>query len=298
MTLRHMKIFQVVYTEMSITRAAQKLHLSQPGVSQAIRELEEYYQTPLFHRINRKISATEKGSQLYEYVKQINELMEETETAMKSPKAPSELHIGSSITIANIILPEAVRRLREEYENCEIRVTVRNSRQITREVIKNELDLGLVEDEIESGQLEEIPFGRDTFCFVCGSAHPLAGRKQVTAEEICAYPFLMRERGGASRDIMDSFARVKQLKYQVLWDSISNQAIIQALQRLEGISVLPLRLVEEEARAGRLSVLPYCPREFGRSFSLIYHRKKHISRPMESLITYLQNKSAAFQIDP
>lgn len=293
MTLRHLKIFETVYAEMSITRAAQKLHLAQPGVSQAIRELEEYYQAPLFHRINRKIFATERGEQLYAYARQITELMDETEAAMRSPKAPSRLNIGSSITIADTLLPKAVKRIREQYEGCEILVTVRNSKQIVQDVVKNELDLGLVEDRPGNSQLEEIPFGTDSFCFVCGKAHPLADRKEVTVGEICTYPFYMREKGGASREIMDSFAKVRQMDYHVQWDSISNQAIIAALQEIDGVSVLPLRLVEEKVRQGKLVVLPLHPQEFRRRFSFVYHRKKRIGGPLESLITILKEEGAA-----
>ena len=67
MTLRHLRIFVAVYQERSITRAADRLHLAQPSVSLAIRELEENYKIRLFERFSRRLFITEQGEQLYDY---------------------------------------------------------------------------------------------------------------------------------------------------------------------------------------------------------------------------------------
>ena len=153
MTLRHLRIFAAVYREMSITKAAEKLYMTQPSVSLAVREMEEHYQVRLFNRINRRIFPTEKGTALYGYARQILELMEETEGVMRTSAAPLKLHIGSSITIGNTILPQVIRKFQEKYRECEVQVTVQNSRNIVQAVVKNEQDIGLVEDKTGSSQL-------------------------------------------------------------------------------------------------------------------------------------------------
>ena len=101
MTLRHMKIFISVCKEKSITIAAKKLYISQPAVSNAIKELESYYGTPLFDRISKKIYLTETGKTVYDYALHINSSFEELETSVRSSDATSQLKIGSSITIGD-----------------------------------------------------------------------------------------------------------------------------------------------------------------------------------------------------
>lgn len=290
MTLRHLRIFVMVYREMSITKAASKLYMTQPSVSLAVRELEEHYQVRLFNRINRRIFATEKGDQLYEYAKQITELTDETERIMRMPDMPVKLHIGSSITIGNTILPEVVKKFQEKYKDCEIQVTIQNSRKIVQAVVKNEQDIGLVEDKPGSCQLEEMPFCCDNFHFVCGSHHPLASKKEVTLDEIAEYPFFMREPGSASREVLESVMRMQQIKYRVLWESTSNQAIIHGLKMLDGISVLSGRILEEEIKKETVKLLPIQPKEFNRQFSLIYHKRKNMPEALKYLIQILMEQ--------
>lgn len=287
MTLRHLKIFAAVYSEMSITKAAQKLHLTQPGVSQAVRELEDYYHIRLFDRMNRRISATEKGTQLYAYARELTGLFEEMEASVMFPDTPGSLHIGSSITIGNTLLPGVLQKLQSGYPDCDITVTVRNSRQIIQSVLRAELDIGLVENHVGHEMLAEFPFCQDVFRFVCRAQHPLAGKEKPDLQEICRYPFFMREEGSASRDAMDDLARIHQVKYRVTFESISNQAIICALNSLDGISVLPERIVENEINNGSFTVLPLYPEMFSRQFSLVYHKRKYMSAALKSMIELL-----------
>ena len=84
MTLRHLYIFTAVYQEMSITKAAERLHLAQPRVSQAVKELEEEYGVQLFERLNRRLFVTDKGERLYDYAIHLLELSQEMEEDLRS----------------------------------------------------------------------------------------------------------------------------------------------------------------------------------------------------------------------
>ena len=99
MTLRHMKIFVAVNQQKSITRASNSLHLAQPSVSLAIKELEEYYHIRLFDRLSRRIYPTENGYRFYEYALHIVSLFSEMENKIPAWDANAPLHIGSSITL-------------------------------------------------------------------------------------------------------------------------------------------------------------------------------------------------------
>ena len=104
MTLRHMKILVEVYRQNSVTKAAQALHLSQPSVSLALRELEDYYGVTLFERVGRRISPTECGREFYGYAVHVVSLMDELETRMRNWDAIGTVRIGATVTIGTYLL--------------------------------------------------------------------------------------------------------------------------------------------------------------------------------------------------
>ncbi len=145
MTLRHMKIFVAVYQQKSITLASNSLHLAQPSVSLAIKELEEYYHVRLFDRLSRRIYPTENGHRFYEYALHIVSLFSEMENKIPAWDANAPLHIGSSITLGTCLLPSLVKAYQEQRPEIKIYVTVKNTGTIEQAVIDNQLDFALVE---------------------------------------------------------------------------------------------------------------------------------------------------------
>lgn len=113
MTLKHLRIFVTVYQEESITHAAQKLGMTQPATSLAIRELEEYYQTKLFERSGRGIRITEAATHLYSNAARLMSLYEEMNQEMKNWNTNGKLRIGSSISIGSCILPQLMSRFQK-----------------------------------------------------------------------------------------------------------------------------------------------------------------------------------------
>ncbi|MBU3875230.1 LysR family transcriptional regulator [Faecalicatena sp. AGMB00832] len=285
MTLRHLRIFLAVYQEMSITKASKKLHLAQPSVSLAIKELEEFYHIRLFDRINRRIFVTEKGEGFYDYASHIIDLFDEMENSMISPDMPLKISIGSSITIGSYIVPQTIAEFHKKYPACEVKVKIQNSQNIVQAVLKNELDLGLVEDKVQHEQLKAVPFMQDELYFVCGSHHPLAEEDSLTLEDICGYPFFMREPGSASREITDGLLKAHQQKANIQWESVSNQSLIRAVEVNPGITVLSGKLIEEEVKRGSVVILPVHPEAFIRNFTLIYHKKKFMTQALEALVS-------------
>ncbi len=289
MTIRHLKIFIAVYTDMSVTKASQKLHLAQPSVSLAIRELEEAYHVRLFDRINRRLFATESGKMFFDYASHIISSFDQMESAMLSPQGAGDIRLGSSVTIGNFLIPEALGRFRKLFPECRVSVCIENSRSIIQRVLKNELDLGIVEDKPGYEQLVGIPVMEDRLYFVCGSGHPLAAKKTVTLPELCRYPFFMREQGSAAREITDHLMRMNQQKYEILWESVSNQALIRGVACQPGITVLSGRLIEEQVKDGTAVILPLYPAAFVRQFLIVYHRQKFIGKTMTELMNVIMN---------
>ena len=257
MTLRYMKIFVSVYEHNSITKAADVLHLAQPSVSLAIKEMEEYYGTRFFERIGRHISPTGAGNELYRYALHIIELFDEMEQKIKDWDHCGTLRIGASITIGTHILPLMLKQYQEIYPMLKITVIIKQSAAIEQLVLENKIDIALIENQPEYADIMAIPFMTDHLCAIVPVTHPLADKKWVTLEEVSAYPFLMREKGSAGREILDAGFELKNITVHPVWESTSTQAIVKAVSVGLGVAVLPYLLVKKDMEENHVCLLPF-----------------------------------------
>ena len=284
MTLRHMKIFVAVFRHSNITKAAQELHLAQPSVSLAIKELENYYGIRLFERIGKRISPTEGGKEFFGYSLHIVSLFEEMEKRMKNWDVSGTIRIGSSITIGTHILPGLIRNYQAEFPDLKINAIISNSSTIENHILDNTIDLGLIETQPEHEDIQAIPFMKDSLCAIVGCSHPLAKESSVTLSDLAQYPFLMREKGSAGREILDSYFSIQQLNVRPAWESSSTQAIVKGVAEGLGVAVLPYLLVEKDIQEKTVRMLPFT-RPLSRDLNIIYHKSKYLTPNMKAFLS-------------
>ena len=292
MTLKHIKIFVTVYQEESITRAAEKLHMTQPATSLAIRELEEYYHTKLFERSGRGIRVTSAGSQLYPNAVRLLSLCDEMDAEMKNWDTSGRLRIGSSISIGSCILPQLISRFTKEYPELDLYVNVDSSDVIEQNVLENHLDFALIEGSVHSEKLKASIFLDDELVPVCSRFHPLAGAENVELDSLKNEHFLMREPHSGTRQLADSSFALKNFQIRPTWESTSTAALINAVSIGLGISILPKRMLEKQLRMHQIGSFTIRDMDLMRHYSLIYHENKFVSPTMErffEMLTELRN---------
>ena len=283
MTLRHMKILVEVYRQNSVTKAAQALHLSQPSVSLALRELEDYYGVTLFERVGRRISPTECGREFYGYAVHVVSLMDELETRMRNWDAIGTVRIGATVTIGTYLLPELVRQYQAEFPALHVDVQVCRASQVEQLVLDNRIDLGLIETQPEHEELVAVPFSRDELQAIVPPSSPLAGRGEVAIQELAQFPFLMREPGSAGRKALDGYLALHRLSVQPAWESVSTQALIKAVVEGLGVAELPKLLIQQDVVSG--NVVPLTLQEpLRRTLNIVYHKRKYLSESMQRFI--------------
>ena len=146
MTIRHLKIFlSVCKNNFNTTKAAEELHMTQPAVSLAIKELEQYYGVALFDRIGKRLKITEAGHRFFEYSVHITSMFDDMEKGMKDWDSFGVIRIGASITIGSQFLPYYVKAFYNRYPGTEIKVTISPSEQLEQKIWNNELDFILIE---------------------------------------------------------------------------------------------------------------------------------------------------------
>ena len=289
MTLKHIKIFVTVYQEESITRAAEKLHMTQPATSLAIREMEEYYHTKLFERSGRGIRVTSAGTRLYPSAARLLSLYDEMDAEMKNWDTSGRLRIGSSISIGSCILPQLINRFSKKYPELELYVKVDSSDVIEQNILENHLDFALIEGSVHSEKLKSSVFLDDELVPVCSRFHPLAGAEDIELDSRKKENFLMREPNSGTRQLADSSFALKNFQIKPAWESTSTAALINAVSIGLGISILPKRMLEKQLRMHQIASFTIRDLDLKRHYSLIYHENKFVSPTMQEFFDMLED---------
>lgn len=287
MTLRHLRIFTAVFRHSSITKASAALHLAQPSVSVAIKELEGYYGVQLFDRLGRRIVPTEEGKVFYGYASHILAAFDEMETRVRNSDRLGVLRVGASITIGTCILPELARCCREEMPGLRLEVSVCNSAEVEAAVLDNRVDLGLIETSPSSPGCTALPFMEDALCAIAAPGHPLAGKGEVSLHSLAEYPLLMREKGSAGREILEAAFALRGIPLQPLWESASTQAIVRAAAVGLGVAVLPRLLVQRDLDEGLVAEIPL-RHPIRRQLHILWHKNKFLSDSIRAFIALCQ----------
>lgn len=277
MTLRHLLIFIQVYENQSITKAAQKMHIAQPSISLAIKEMETYYSVQFFDRMNRKIFPTIAAKQFYEYAVHIISLFSEMEKGIKNWEEEGIIRIGSSMTIGHYVLPHVIQLLKEKYPNLKIKMFVYNSETLEKLIIENKIDFALIEMNLQNDNIIQIPFMSDHLSTIVSLKHPLLTQKDLQLADLLDYPFLMREQGSSVYNLVNSIFVSHQYSIEFAMESSSTQAIVRSVEADLGISTLPFMLVKDAIEEKRVKEIFVPELNIKRSYHIIYHKNKYLS---------------------
>lgn len=287
MTIRHLKIFIAVAETGKMSTAAAQYYISQPTVSQAIRELEEHYGVLLFERISKKLYITEAGKSLLSYARMVVNQFDELEDNML--KGFSEkLRIGASITIGSCIIPGLIDQYHKIKPDVETYIYVNNTKSIEEKLLKSELDIGIVEGHVKSHDLVAIPEIKDYLVIICGKDHRLSGRSNITVRDLEKEHFVMREEGSGTRELFENYMSGCGVKLKINWEVTCPDMMKKAVINSNCLSAMSARLIEEEAKKGLLYVIKSDEKALDRSFSIVYYKNKFVNDNMKSLMHILE----------
>jgi DNA-binding transcriptional LysR family regulator len=279
-----LKIFLCVYRENSITAAAKKLHISQPAVSLAIKEMEENYGVRLFERYARRLSVTVAGEKLYHYATHIIAGFDEAEAVLRGWDESGTLRLGSSITVGAQLMPQLVGSFQRLYPKIHLHITTGSSDQIERRILDNEIDIAVIEGTIHSEMIAAEGFLEDELGIFCGKSHPLANRKTITLAELSRQELLLREENSGTREYIESLFELEALHITPMWESTGTQTLVNAAAIGLGVTILPLALVEEFVKGDQLIRLFVEDVELKRRFKIIHHRNKSMTSGLSRFI--------------
>ena len=290
---RRLQVFQTVARLLSFTKAAEELHMTQPAVTFQVRQLEEQYNTRLFDRTHNRISLTEAGRKVYESAVRIFELYAEMDNAVRelTGDVGGGLILGASSTIAEYMLPVLLGDFKKQYPDVSIRLKVSNSDGIVNQVENNMIDMGVVEAPVNNKNLVVEVCRTDELVLIVPPGHELADREKVCPKELIKYPFICREEGSGTREVMlESMSADggSAGDLNVVMELGSLEAIKGAVEAGMGISVLSSATIVKELKLGTLVAIKLDPPAH-RPFSFVHQKQKFRVRAMDELLNFARN---------
>lgn len=279
MTMQQLEALIHLVEERSFSRAAKRMHLTQPSLTKHIRNVEEALGAKVVNRSSRSLALTPEGKVLYDYARRIIRLRDEArERVLRLRETESgDILVAASTIPATYILPYAISGFRKKFP--EIRVTVRtaDSSDVIETVLDNGAEIGFIGKKPSGGKLIAEELWKDRLVLAVPSGHPWVKRRSVRIAEIAEAPFVIREKGSGTREALEECLRETVGPglplLNIAAELGSSEAVKEAIIAGLGISVVSVHAIRRELKSGLLTALAIegCPIE--RSFYLIYRRQ-------------------------
>ena len=287
---RRLQVFLATARQLSFTKAAEALQMTQPAVTFQIRQLEEEFNTRLFDRAHSSISLTEAGKCVYRYAGEIFELYTEMENAVREHIGDmGVIMVGASTTIGDYRLPLLLGDFKREFTNVVVQLRVSNTDDVVSMVEDNVIDLGVVEGPVNNANLVMETCCTDQMVVLMPPDHELARQAAVNSEDILSYPFVIREEGSGGRRFLLEYLHAMGLDpsdLDVVIELSSSEAVKTAVEGGIGIAVLSASAVRKELRLGTLAAVPLEP-TLERPFYVVHRSHKFRVPAIDELIRFI-----------
>jgi len=274
MEFSRFSVFRSVAKNLSFTKAAKELLITQPAVSKHIQLLEDEYGLRLFNRKGNKIYLTTEGVLFLKYADRAHNLQRELEDEVNSIKStPSgSLRIGASTTIAQYVIPQVLSTFHKKYPDVILSLITANTDQIAEDILKGAIDLGIVEGKIKNRDIRYIRFISDELVAVCRGKGKFAAEKELSVEGLKMIPLILRERGSGTLDVVEHALKSRGLNLSALNIVMhlgSTEAMKLYLEHDDCVGFISLRALQKELESGSLKILRIKNLQIKRTFDFI-----------------------------
>ena len=292
LTFRQLKVFEAAARHLSYTRAAEELHLSQPGVSMQIKQLEENIGLPLFEKMGKQMYLTEAGREMRQYCRTISEQLDEASEVLEQLKGIKKGHLEISVaSTANYFATRLLANFVGHYSGTSFSLDVTNRETLLHQLEQNEKDLVIMGKPPDEQDLHAEPFMENPLVVVAPPDHPLLEQPDLSLRDLDNETFVVREKGSGTRIAMERFFAEHQVQLSRGMEMTSNEAIKQAVEAGLGLGIVSIHTVELELEVGRLVVLAV--REFPilRHWYVVHRKSKRLSPVARAFKEFVINET-------
>ena len=288
-----LKVFCTVVETKSFSRASEIVRLTQPAVSLQIQALEEMFETKLFDRSGSDITLTKAVEIFYKYAQEINSLYMSADKELDGFVTPFKgiVKIGASSTIGNYVLPAVISGFRRKFPKIDIHLVINNTKNIVDLLNASKIDIALVEGDIKKQKLAVEKLISDEMVLIMSPLHPLAKRSTVSILEVAKEPFVIREEGSGTRQMIEKFLirhgiQPQNLKIEFIMGSM--ESIKGAVEEGLGVTIISKWAVRKEKKQGTLKTAKFKEEKFVRDFSILYRKSKDLSFSLDKFLGFLK----------
>lgn len=289
MTDRRLQVFYEVARNLSFTKAAEVLDMTQPAVTFQIRQLEEQYKARFFDRSHNRIDLTDAGRRAFQFTERIFEIYQEMENSLQNVtgNVTGTLRIGAGAACAQYLVIKLLAEYQKKFPQVHIQLAVRSAQRIVTMVENSDVDIGIVEDFVSTKQLKSEPYANEIWHLVASPSHPLAKQGgQITATQLKTQSWILTEESASSSETISDFLKTLGLtesELKVIMQISSLEAVKSAVQSCEALTILPNAAIEHELTSGTLTTLrtstPYI-----REIKFLYKEQKYPLLIVEELL--------------
>ncbi|WP_369603023.1 LysR substrate-binding domain-containing protein [Hahella sp. SMD15-11] len=280
-TLRQLQVFVEAARHQNISRAAEVVGLSQSAASSALKELESAYGVRLFDRNGKRLVLNEQGRRVRALAQSVLDQAGALDQTLRQHAEGGPLKVGATLSIGNYLAIRILASMQQERTPLQVGLTVANTREIARQVLDFELDMGMVEGELNEPELEVIPWRPDELVVFCSPSHPFASRPELTDADLRSARWIMREPGSGTRQAFEHAMHGLLPELNIVLELQHTEAIKRAVEANLGISCLSRLTLEDAFARGSLIPLSTPGRDLKRELYFILHRQKYRSPGLE-----------------
>ncbi len=289
MDIHHLKIFVSVYQNRSFSKASAALFISQPTISEHIKNLETELDCKLFDRLGRTILPTAEAELILPHALQVIEELGRVGEALQQNRGTirGRLTVGASTIPGTYLLPALAAAFKQDNPQVSFEICIHDTAQVAELVASHEIFTGVVGAKINHKQLRMTPFYQDEL--VCAGSPQLA-TAITNIDELGNAPFLIREKGSGTRVVMERFLKEMGVDCQELPIGAilgSTAAVKEALKASLGISILSQKAISEELHSGILQEIPLSSTPMLRYFFLITHKKRSLPAAYQAFYEFI-----------
>lgn len=285
--IRHLHYFMAVCEELHFTKAAEKLGISQPTLSQQIRVLEDELGMPLFDRIGKKIVVTEAGSLLFSYATEMLTTLQNVKDAINDLQElqRGQISVGIMPSDLDYRITQLVIDFHQKFPKVKLRILA--SIDIMRQVLENEVDIGIGTNVGPDDRLVIIPLRREEYVLTVSQEHPLANQTAITIAELKGLPMVMYPEGFFGREIVEEAVKKHGFQLHSILETSSVTSIMNLVRANIGATVQPYHLIQQinDPTLCSIRISDGAP---SRSLSIIYRVDRYVSQATTAFIKQIK----------
>lgn len=291
-TLRQMEIFAAIAHSENVSRAAGQLSMSQSAASSALVELERQFDCPLFDRIGKSLRLNGTGRGLLVKAEDLLARGAEIEAYLAGGLL-GPLAVGATLTIGNYLATLVAAEYLRRHPAAKLRLHVANTHAIVEQLLRFELDIGLIEGEANDPDLLIEPWLDDALIVFCSPRHPLAAAGEAGPDLLAGQNWIVREPGSGTRALFDRAIAHDLPGLHIQLELEHTEAIKRAVESGLGIGCLSRLALRDAFRRGSLVEIRTPQFDLRRHFYFARHRQRHVSPATQHFLALCREMSGS-----